>query len=49
MLVVIETADGITSGTVDHEVSIGDTVTIQAKDENGILVEATGEVVEIAE
>jgi hypothetical protein len=45
MSVVIETVDGITSGTVDHEVSIGDTVTVQAQDENGMPVESTGEVI----
>lgn len=45
MSVVIETVDGITSGTVDHEVSIGDTVTVQAQDENGMPVESTEEVI----
>lgn len=49
MLVVIrDQSSEITSGTVDHDVEIGDTVTVQAQDENGMPVEVTGEVIEIA-
>ena len=48
--VVIEDVRGeITTGTTMEEIEVGQVVSIEAKDENGMHFEATGTVVEFDE